>query len=55
MAAFFERGFEVWSLRFPDPKPHILVQEDLLGASGYRSYIADLRKKVCRLFDRYLD
>ena len=55
MTAFFERGFEVWSLRFPDPEPHILVQEDLLKDSGYRSYIAELRKKVLQTFDCHLD
>ena len=46
MTAFFDRGFEVWSLRFPDPESHIPIQEDLLKDAGYRAYIAEQRKKV---------
>ena len=46
MAAFFERGFEVWCLRFPDPEPHIQAREDWLDDRSYQAYIAELRKKV---------
>ena len=59
MTVFFERAFEVWCLRFPDPEPHIQVREDWLDDPGYRAYIAELRKKVqipwlCHLDSCYL-
>ena len=47
--AFFERAYQVWFLRFPDPEHHIMVKESYGEDLEYTEFIRKQREKVCTL------
>ena len=47
--AFFERAYQVWFLRFPDPEHQIAFNEDFGEDPEYMTFIRKQREKV-RIF-----
>ena len=45
--AFFERAYQLWFLRFPDPEHQITVNEDYGKDADYTQFIRKQREKVC--------
>ena len=50
--AFFERAYQVWFLRFPDPEHQITVKEAYREDPDYTEFVRKQREKVCILIVR---
>lgn len=53
--AFFERAYQVWFLRFPDPEHQITVEESYGEDPEYTEFIRKQREKVCINYCSQLD